>query len=305
MHNSDRLPPRELPKRRSGRHRDPLSFDRWLGTPTLILAVPGSAADACDENGVSVGARTADLLRSYRPEVTIRFGHTEGGQDSLAEALSELESQEGCPLRGVVVPLVTAPYPRVFQAVDAAVAQAGADVRVTEGLGPHPMLAEVLHLRLAEAGFVRADRMRLISVVARDTGMTDGVVVGAVGGEQAVGVAGVTAVLLAARLGLTVLPADLENEESLAQVMEQLRQAGSVRPAIAASVVGPELPARHIESLAARFGARASAPLGASSTVAKIAALRYAEVLNSLGVEQPPTLDELPAPVGSRHRPES
>jgi hypothetical protein len=58
-------------------------------------------------------------------------------------------------------------------------------------------------------------------------------------------------------------------------------------------------------ALAERFGARAGASLGADSLLGKIAALRYAEVLNSLGVEQPPTAEELPAPVGSRHRPES
>jgi hypothetical protein len=305
MRNSDRLPPRELPKRRSGRHRNPLSFDNWFGTPALIMAVPGTAEQARDADGELIGARMADLVRAYRPEVTIRFGHTEGREQSLDEALAGLEKSDERPLAGVVVPLVTAPHAATSAAVEAAVAKAGADARVTEGLGPHPMLAEVLHLRLAEAGYVRADRMRLISVTARNTTMADGVVVGAVGGEGAVGAAGVTAVLLAARLGLTVLPADLENEASLEQVLAQLRQGGCRRPVIAPSALGPEMPADRLADLAERFGARAGASLGADSLLGKIAALRYAEVLNSLGVEQPPTAEELPAPVGSRHRPES
>ncbi|KOX12034.1 sirohydrochlorin chelatase [Nocardiopsis sp. NRRL B-16309] len=305
MRNSDRLPPRELPKRRSGRHRNPLSFDNWFGTPALIMAVPGTAEQARDADGGSIGGRMADLVRAYRPEVTIRHGHIEGDEQTLDEALAGLERSDGRPLAGVVVPLVTAPHAAMSAAIDAAVSRAGADVRVTEGLGPHPMLAEVLHLRLAEAGFVRADRMRLISVVARNNTMADGVVVGAVGGEAAAGAAGVSAVLLAARLGLTVLPADLENPAAVEQVLGQLRQGGCQRPVIAPSALGPELRAAELEDLAARFGARLGAPLGADSLLGKIAALRYAEVLNSLGVEQPPTAEELPAPVGSRHRPES
>lgn len=239
--NPDRLPPRGLPRRRSGRHRDPLSFDSWVGTPTLVLAVPGSAdadareaAEAGAEEGTgSLGRRMADLVRTHRPEVTIRFGYTEGEEAGLTEALADLEPQEGRAVRAVVVPLVADAHPPTLEAVHAAVAATGADVRVTEGLGPHPMLAEALHLRLAEAGFVRADRMRLISVAAMGTGMADGVVVGCVGGAESVNVAGVTAVLLAARLGVTVLPAALDDPASLSEVFGQIEAAGCARPVIA------------------------------------------------------------------------
>lgn len=304
MQNSDRLPPRDLPRRRSGRHRNPLSFDSWVGTPTLVLAVPAETGTAADgaASGADIGAEMADLVRAYRPEVTIKHGRA--GSPDLVDALADLESREDHPLRGVVVPLVTGPHQPTSEAVDTAVKQAGADVRLTEALGPHPMLAETLHLRLAEAGFVRADRMRLISVVAPGTQMTDGVVVGAVGGDEGISAAGVTAVLLAARLGITVLPADLEDRASLDDAFQQLSTAGCARPVIAPSVVGPEFPAERLDELARHYGARASAPLGAGSTLAKIAALRYAEVLNTLGAEAPPTAEEVPAPMGSRHRPE-
>nr|WP_174549605.1 cobalamin biosynthesis protein CbiX [Nocardiopsis trehalosi] len=302
--NPDRLPPRDLPRRRSGRHRNPLSFDSWIGTPALVLAVPGAIDGDPDTSG-GIGRQMADLVRAYRPEVGIRFGGTAGDRHHLTEALAGLEPTDDHPLRGVVVPLLTAPHAPTAAAIHDAVRRTGADVRVTEALGPHPMLAEVLHLRLAEAGFVRADRMRLISVVAPSTSMTDGVVVGAVGGTDAVNAAGVTAVLLAARLGITVLPADLDDDAAVAEVFGQLRDAGCTRPVIAPSVVGPECPESRVAELARRHGARVSAPLGAGSTLAKIAALRYAEVLNTLGVETPPTADQLPAPVGSRHRPGS
>ncbi|MDA2814655.1 cobalamin biosynthesis protein CbiX [Nocardiopsis sp. RSe5-2] len=299
MQNPDRLPPRDLPRRRSGRHRNPLSFDSWVGTPRLVLAVPGGTEEAAE-----IGAQTADLLRSYRPEVEIKYGCT-GGGPSLREAMDGLAPREGSPLAGIVVPLVTGPHAPTARAVEEAARDTGADVRVTEALGPHPMLAEVLHLRLAEAGFVRADRMRLISVVAPTASMTDGVVVGAAGGAEAAGAAGVTAVLLAARLGITVLPADMDDDAAIAEAFGQLAEAGCARPVLAPGVIGPEMPEGRVAELAERNGARASAPLGAGSTLAKIAALRYAEVLNSVGVQTPPSVDDLPAPVGSRHRPES
>lgn len=309
MQNPDRLPPRDLPRRRSGRHRNPLSFDSWVGTPTLVLAVPGADDEGVrEESGdaaAPIGPQMGDLIRSYRPEVTIRYGCAGGDEHRLTDALADLTPVEGRPLAGVVVPLVTAPHPPTSQAISEAVNATRADVRVTDGLGPHPMLAEVLHLRLAEAGYVRADRMRLISVVAPNTDMTDGVIVGAAGGDEAANAAGVTAVLLAARLGITVLPADLENEASLENVMGQLHQAGCARPVIAPSVLGPEFPAERLAALAERFGIRTCAPLGVGSTLAKIAALRYAEVLNSLGIEEPPTTEDMPAPTGSRHRPDS
>ncbi|GAB3212224.1 sirohydrochlorin chelatase [Marinactinospora thermotolerans] len=297
--NPDRLPPRDLPRRRSGRHRNPLSFDSAIGTPELVLAVPGAAeADP-------LGRQMADLVRAYRPEVEIRFGYAEGEQHRLGDVLAGLEAHEGRAVRAVIVPLVTAPHAPTLKAIDDAVAATGADVRVSEGLGPHPMLAEVLHLRLAEAGFVRADRMRLISVVAAGTGMADGVVVGSAGGSEALGAAGVTAVLLAARLGVTVLPAAMDDPDHIKEVFGQLRDAGCVSPVLAPSVIGAEFPAEAVTELAQQHGARACAPLGTNSTIAKIVALRYAEILNSLGIEEPPTLEELPAPVGSRHRPES
>ncbi|TQN31291.1 hypothetical protein FHX37_1188 [Haloactinospora alba] len=301
MQNSDRLPPRDLPRRRSGRHRNPLSFDSWVGTPTFILAVPATETGDTDQTGPQL----VDLVRSYRPEVTVRSGHVGEGEHSLNEALTDLQPVEDHPLRGIVVPLTTSPHPATDEAIAAAVESSGADVRVTEALGPHPMLAETLHLRLAEAGFVRADRMRLINVVAPSTGMTDGVIVGAVGGEDAFNAAGVTAVLLAARLGITVLPASLDDGENLRGVLDQLEQAGCSQPVIAPSAVGPEFSGEEAQALAEHHGVRASAPLGPDSTLAKIAALRYAEVLNSLGIEEPPTTEELPAPVGSRHRPEN
>lgn len=299
MHNPDRLPPRDLPRRRSGRHRDPLSFDSSVGTPTLVLAVPGPA----DPEGP--GQSIANLVGVYRPEVAVRVGYTEGEPERLDDLLGQLEqAEEERPLDAVVVPLLTAPYQPTMAAASAAVEKAGVRVRLAEGLGPHPMLAEVMHLRLAESGFVRADRMRLISVVSASTGMADGVVVGSIGGAEAVNAAGVTAVLLAARLGVTVLPAALDDPASVESAFGQLRDTGSRYPVLAPCVLGNEPGAdpATLSGIAERAGARNSEPLGANTTLAKIVALRYAEVLNTVGMQEQPTADELPEPAGARHR---
>ena len=124
------------------------------------------------------------------------------------------------PCDAVIVPLVAGPHQPTLNAITQAIQATGLQVRVTDPLGPHPMLAEALHLRLAEASYVRADRMRLISVMAPSDTMADGVLVGSVGGPDALNAAGVTAVLLAARLGITVLPAALDDPANLEQALQ-------------------------------------------------------------------------------------
>ncbi|UPT23450.1 cobalamin biosynthesis protein CbiX [Thermobifida alba] len=310
MHSSDRLPPRVTPRRRSGRHRDPLSFDKWVGTPPLVLVAFGSSRGETD--GADFATEMVDLVRPYRPETSLHLAYTQGEADHVSEVLGDLVAQRdgeqkagADPCDAVIVPLVAGPHQPTLAAIDEAVRATGVHARVTDPLGPHPMLAEALHLRLAEASYVRADRMRLISVVAPSDTMADGVLVGSVGGPDALNAAGITAVLLAARLGVTVLPASLDDPAQLEQAFAQLAAAGCRRPVIAPSIVGQEFSAAEITALASKHGARASAPLGANTITAKIVALRYAEMLNTLGVEQQPTLEDLPAPVGSRHRKDS
>jgi hypothetical protein len=245
----------------------------------------------------------AGLTGAYRPEVGIRVGAAAPG-GGLNGVLADTSGADA-PLDAVVVPLTAGPHPPTLSAIERAVGESGVRARVTEGLGPHPMLVEVLHLRLAEGGFVRADRMRLISVVEAGADMADGVIVGSVGGSEAVESAGVTAVLLAARLGITVLPAPLDDTGQLAAAFARLRDSGSRRPVLAPCLVGGELDEQAVNDLAASNSARACASLGAHSTLAKIIALRYAEVLNSLEADGPKSVEDLPAPTGSRHRPES
>ena len=80
-----------------------------------------------------------------------------------------------------------------------------------------PLLAEGLHVRLSEAGLARADRARLFTVATA----ADGIVLATVGGEEAVQAAGITGMLLAARLAVPVMAAALDEEGSVAAITEQ------------------------------------------------------------------------------------
>ncbi len=113
----------------------------------------------------------------------------------------------------------------------------GNTAELTDVLGPHPLLAEALHVRLSEAGLARADRARLFTV----TTAADGIILATVGGEEAVQAARITGMLLAARLAVPVIAAALDQEGSIASVAEQLRAAGSEQLALAPYLIGPEL----------------------------------------------------------------
>ncbi len=108
----------------------------------------------------------------------------------------------------VVVPLLAGPEAAVLRRVRQAVADSKAQVELTDVLGPHPLLAEALHVRLSEAGLARADRARLFTVATA----ADGIILATVGGEEAAQAAGVTGLLLAARLAVPVLAAALDED---------------------------------------------------------------------------------------------
>jgi hypothetical protein len=92
-----------------------------------------------------------------------------------------------------------------------------------------------VHVRLSEAGLARADRARLFTVATA----ADGIILATVGGQEAVQAAGITGMLLAARLAVPVMAAALDEEGSVAAIAEQLRGSGSVQLALAPYLVGP------------------------------------------------------------------
>ena len=146
------------------------------------------------------------------------------------------------------------------------------------------LVAEALHIRLAEAGLARADRVRLFSIVTA----ADGIIVATVGGPDAAQATNVTAVMLAARLALPVFTASLDSSPSVAEVAMRLREMGVSRLAIAPCIVGPEATSADLDAMA--VGAEVAAPIGAHSNIAKLAAGAYGHVLSQL--EEVPDIDQ-------------
>jgi hypothetical protein len=157
------------------------------------------------------------------------------------------------------------------------------EVRVTDTLGPHPLLAEALHVRLSEAGLARADRARLFAVNTS----ADGIVLATVGGAESLQLAEVNAVLLAARLAVPVVAAALDEPGSVAAAAAHLRETGCAQPALAPYLFGPEVDPDLLKSVPAEAECHASEPLGAYPTVARLVLGLY---LTALGIELDPDL---------------
>ncbi|GAA4588858.1 hypothetical protein GCM10023194_41650 [Planotetraspora phitsanulokensis] len=246
--------------------------------PSLVLAVPGKAGEVATE--------VAAVIKLDNPQIDLRLVSLgDGGADLITEfsAISAERTAEGPS--AVVVPLVTGPHPRVLRAVRDAVTQSEATVKVTEPLGPHPLLAEALHIRLSEAGLARADRMRLFNV----TSPVDGIIVTTAGGDEAARDAERTVVvLLASRLTLPVVAASLDGVPTVRDAAERLRKIGANRLAVAPYVIGPEADADRITAAAESIEAGCSSPLGAHEAVARMVCVRYGAALGDL-----PDFDDL------------
>jgi hypothetical protein len=265
------LPVRTSRYRRSGRHSSPHQLSLPSDTPALVIAVPGSARPESEE----IAERVADMAAASCHGAEIRIGFLRGNKDHLDEVLADLVSQEGS-LAGVVVPLTPFPNPEVDRAISESVAAAEAQLLIAEPLGPHPLLAEALHARLADVGLARAARVGRISIVTETA--ADGVIVGAVGGEEAVQAAEVVAVLLASRLTTPVAAASLTDPGSIKDAAARLRQAVP-RVALAPCMVGPELTSGTLEAIAALTTTDCAPPLGSHPAVGKLVAIRYGAAL--------------------------
>ena len=258
-----------------GRHRSPHRLTLPSDAPALVLAVPGASGTASDELSEQVAA-TAGMSCSG---AEVRVGYLDGPAHRLADALvfDEPVSSGSAP-RAVVVPLLAGPHPRIDAALEDLVGRAEASVLLAGPLGPHPLLAEVLHVRLAEAGLARENRARGLSIVAT----ANGIVVVADRGDAATSAAGVTAVLLAARLAAPTVPASLGDPRSIDSALARLRDAGVSRPAIAPCVIGPETDPDELAAVAARTGAPCAGPLGTHPAIGQLVAMRYGAALAGL-----------------------
>jgi sirohydrochlorin ferrochelatase len=237
--------------------------------------VPGSAAG----DYVTDVEEIAAVVETSCPGVEIRVGFLEGDAYRLTDCLKFEEEAVGeHSLNGVVVPLLAGPHSTIDAALARAVAGSSGQVMLGAPLGPHPLLAEALHARLAEAGLARESRSRGLSISTS----TYGVVVLADRGEEAVQAAGVAAVLLASRLAMPAAPASIDDPAGVESALHRLREAGAARPVIAPCLIGPETPRRELETVSTAIGAPFSAPLGAHAAVGQLVAIRYGAALARL-----------------------
>ncbi|GAA2644200.1 hypothetical protein [Streptomyces lunalinharesii] len=275
------LPVRTPRTRQSGRHRKPEPLAAPEGAPALVLAVPGAPTPASR----SLAEEVSSIARSELPGLDARIGYVDGGDDAfpslqavLTQAAAEQKARAvaaGQPDPGpgaVVVPLLAGPDSALLRRIRQAIMNSGSGAELTDVLGPHPLLAEALHVRLSEVGLARADRARLFTVATA----ADGIILATVGGEEAVQAAGITGMLLSARLAVPVLAAGLDEEGAIARTAEQLRTSGSQQLALAPYLIGPELADGLLGAAAAEAGCASAEALGAYGAVGRLVLSNYA-----------------------------
>jgi hypothetical protein len=272
------LPRRTTRTRPSGRHRSPHRLSVASDAPALVIAVPGSA----DADVAEIGSRVASVASQSCPGVDIRVGYLEGDDLTLADCLlpTDADSADHDQFPSVIVPLLLGPSPAIDASLHRIAAQPAVQAVVAGHLGPHPLVAEALHARLAEAGLARHARSTGLSISADSRG----IIVLADKDEQAASAAAVAAVLLASRLSVPVVPASLGDPASIADAVTRLTESGSRRPALAPCLIGPETSLPVLDDLSAALGAPASATLGAHPAVGQLVAIRYGAALASLSL---------------------
>lgn len=283
--------------RQPGRHRRPEPLAAPEGAPALVLAVPGTPSAATR----SLAEEVVSIARSELPGLDARIGYLDGDDSEFPTLQSVLthtaeertaryeqavaagvEAKEPDGPVAVVVPLLAGPDSALLRRVRQAVMDSRVAADLTDALGPHPLLAEALHVRLSEAGLARADRARLFTVATA----ADGIILASVGGDEAAQAAGITGMLLAARLAVPVMAAALDQEGSIAAVAEQLRTSGSQQLALAPYLIGPELEAGLLDAAAKEAGCAAAEALGAYPAIGKLALAKYTTALG-IAPQQP------------------
>jgi hypothetical protein len=271
------LPRRTSRTRPAGRHRSPHRLSVASDAPSLVIAVPGTA----DADTADVAAEVAAIAELSCPGVDIRVGYLEGDAYPLSECLhSGTGSSEAGQPRSVIVPLLLSPNDRADAAVARISSQQPESITLGAHLAPHPLVAEALHARLAEAGLVRHARASGLNISVGGRG----VVVLADVGEEAAAAASVAAVLLASRLSVPVVPASLGDPNSIVDAVRRLSESGASSPVLAPCLIGPETSQAVLEDLSAALNAPCAAVLGAHPAVGQLVAIRYGAALARLSL---------------------
>ncbi|MDX2598797.1 sirohydrochlorin chelatase [Streptomyces caniscabiei] len=234
--------------------------------PALVLVAHGSR----DPRALATVRTLMDRVREQRPGLSVRLGHIELNEPLLPDTLAALGDREA-----VLVPLLLSRGYHVKQDIPEMAAAAEARTRPAAPLGPHPLLVETLHARLVEAGW----RTRMSEAQRR----TSAVVLAAAGSRdpEAAEDTGLTARLLADRLGVPVVPAYASAAApTVSEAVRALTAQGRTRIALASYFTAPGRFARECAEAAPGITA---APLGAHPSMARLILHRYDEALAAPG----------------------
>ncbi|MEU5612739.1 CbiX/SirB N-terminal domain-containing protein [Streptomyces sparsogenes] len=243
--------------------------------PTLVAVAHGSR----DPEALRTVTALVDRVRALRPDLPVRLGHVELNHPLLADTLAALHGE------AVLVPLLLGRGYHIKRDLpDAAAAAPHLSVRVAAPLGPHPLLAEALHARLAEAGWTPG----WTPGEAPGGLSAAGVVLAAAGSRDRDSAADTarTAALLSARLGgVPVLPGYASGTgPTVAEAVRALTGRGRGRIAVASYFAAP---GRFATQCAAAAPGIAAAPLGDHAAVARLVVHRYEEALASAPMSHP------------------
>ncbi|MGX1130531.1 sirohydrochlorin ferrochelatase [Streptomyces glaucescens] len=230
------------------------------GRPALVVVAHGSR----DPRALATVRALLDRVRELRPGLPVHLGHIELNAPLLPDTLAALGDREA-----VLVPLLLSRGYHVKQDIPEMAAAHPARTRVAAPLGPHPLLADTLHTRLTEAGW-RAPRTeaerRGSAVVLAAAGSRD---------PESATDTGRTAALLAARLGVPVVPAYASAATpTVESAVRSLRARGRHRTAVASYFTAP---GRFATECAKAAPDIASDPLGAHPLMAELLLHRYDE----------------------------
>jgi sirohydrochlorin ferrochelatase len=233
--------------------------------PTLVAVAHGSR----DPEALRTARALLDRVRALRPDVPVRLGHVELNEPLLDDALAALRGTV------VLVPLLLSRGYHVKQDLPQALARAPhLQGRIAAPLGPHPLLAEALADRLAEAGY------RSAPAPGRRRSPRSAVVLAAAGSrdpDSARDTAS-TAALLSERLGgIPVVPAFASaGGPTVADSVRALTARGYDRIALASYFTAP---GRFATQTAADAPWLAAAPMGAHPAMARLVLHRYDQAL--------------------------
>ncbi|MEU5538514.1 sirohydrochlorin chelatase [Streptomyces sp. NPDC020362] len=236
--------------------------------PALVLVAHGSR----DPRALDTVRALMDRVRQLRPGLPLHLGHIELNEPLLPDTLAALGDTPA-----VLVPLLLGRGYHVKQDIPELAAASPARTRVAAPLGPHPLLAEALHARLAESGWPPAmdDSARRSSAV----------VLAAAGSRDPDSATDThrTARLLAARLGVPVLPAYASAATpTVPAALHTLAARGRHRVAVASYFTAP---GRFATQCAEQAPWIASAPLGDHGAMARLILHRYDQSLSTRSTE--------------------